>query len=72
MQGVNIEQTCLFVELCRWLTTDDPERVSETPADMSLRHTEMHLRHAEGSLPDYHTVHEPLPPIQYIRLFHKE
>ena len=33
----------------------------ESPAAMSLRHTETNLRHSEASLPDRHTEHEPLP-----------
>ena len=36
-------------------------RGRESPAAMSLRHTETNLRHTEASLPDRHTVQEPPP-----------
>ena len=36
-------------------------RGRESPAAMSLCHTETNLWHTEASLPDRHTVHEPPP-----------
>ena len=37
------------------------KRGRESPAAMSLRHTETKLSHTEASLPGRHTVHKPLP-----------